>query len=73
MFTLTNFLRFIMAAAMATACSVVLLSSPSLCPCSGVRLDHLELASGNNGTQAAPSIKVRSPMESTYWDNLYIV
>jgi hypothetical protein len=60
MFTITNFLRFLMAAAMATACSMVLLS-PSSCPCSSTWPNQLELASGNNNAsqQADPSIRVR--------------
>ncbi|CAM0908379.1 unnamed protein product [Alopecurus aequalis] len=62
MFTVTNLLRFVMAAAMATACSVVLMSPSPYCPCSGGDpLGQMEpVASRGNGTQqlqAEPSIK----------------
>ncbi|XP_047065352.1 uncharacterized protein At4g15970-like [Lolium rigidum] len=49
--------------AMATACSVVLLSPPSYCPCSGVRPEKLELPSRDNGTQAIQSIKAAAVTE----------
>nr|XP_051220188.1 uncharacterized protein At4g15970-like [Lolium perenne] len=48
---------------MATACSVVLLSPSSYCPCSGVRPDMLELPSRDNGTQALQSIKAAAVTE----------
>jgi hypothetical protein len=52
MFTVTNVSHFVLAAAIATACVVLLLSSSS-CP-SGIKL-----ALRNNETQADPSMRVR--------------
>jgi hypothetical protein len=52
MFTITNVSHFVLAAAIAMACVVLLLSSSS-CP-SGIKL-----ALRNNETQADPSMRVR--------------
>ncbi|CAM0908380.1 unnamed protein product [Alopecurus aequalis] len=60
MFTVANVSRFTLAAAIATACGVLLLSSPS-CP------RRLGLASrNNNGTQAAePTVTLQAPAATT--------
>ncbi|KAM0851279.1 hypothetical protein ACQ4PT_052534 [Festuca glaucescens] len=73
MFTVTNFLRFLMAAAMATACSMVLLS-PSSCPCSGPRPDKLELPSRDNGTlQSIKAAAVTTPEDGLPEDDLAVL
>ncbi|KAM0823255.1 hypothetical protein ACQ4PT_070985 [Festuca glaucescens] len=63
MFTITNVSRFVLVAAIATAC-VVLLLSPSSCP------SGLDLASRNNGTQADPSISAAAVTSTTLGDDL---